>query len=578
MKFPPQRIRFGVFQVDTQSGELRREGSKVHLQEQPFQVLLLLLEHAGEVVSREEFYKKLWAENTYVDSERGLNKAINKLRIALGDGAGNPNHIETLPQRGYRFIAPIQFEAQRAGNQQVASRINSVAVLPLENMSGDPAQEYFSDGMTEELTYALAKTSSLRVISRTSVMQYKGARKALPVIAEELSVDAIVEGSVLRSGQRVRITVQLIHAKDDRHIWSGKYEQDLRDILKLQAEVAQNIAAQIQKLVEPGELPLPQPRQVHPEAYEACLLGSFVRDKMSPIDLQKSLDLFQKAIQLDPNYARAFGELSQSYFYLGIFGVAPPTEMFPKAREAASRALQLDGTVASAYNAMAAVHIFYDWDWVSAEAKSRKAVELSPGESVTHVHLADYLSIRGRHREAIETYANVFNLDPITRIYRAHYGLILYRARRFQESIIHCQKALDLDPIYANALWFMALSLEQTGDLTGSISRLETAAALSPASFLRALLARAYAIAGQTDKALAILAELRALSDQRYVSPFDFAVVYHGLGDLASTFEWLERAYAERVFRLIELTFPMFDGLRSSPQWHDLVRRVGLQV
>jgi len=574
----PQRFRFEFFEVDTGSGELRRRGSKVNLQGQPFQVLVLLLERPGQVVTRDELSKQLWPANTFVDSERGLNKAINKIRAALRDDAEKPRFIETLPQRGYRFIAPVEKLAEVHGRfrLQNAPRIDSLAVLPLENLSGDTAQEYFSDGLTEELIYAVARIDSLRVISRTSVMPYKGFQKSLPVIAKELGVDAIVEGSVARSDQKIRITVQLIHATEDRHLWSGRYERDLRDILQLQAEVAHSIAFQIHKVVEPEHAYPERERKVHPQAYEACLKGNFFRDKMSPADLEKSIAFFTRAIELDPLYARAYGDLSRTYFYLGLFGVGPSGEMFPKARQNAAKALELDETVASAHIALAAVHIFHDWDWTAAEAESKRAVELSPGDSVTHAHFADYLSLTGRHSEAVAAYSRVLDLDPISRVYIGHFGLILYRARRYDESIAQCQKALEIDPHYVNGLWFLAISLEQKGDLPGAIAKLEKAVSLSQGPHYRALLGRAYALAGDKCGALEILDELKAVSQRGYVSPFDIAVVYEGLDDRTSAFQYFEEAYQQRVFRIIELTMPMFDRLRSDPRWQNLVRRIGL--
>jgi TolB-like protein/Flp pilus assembly protein TadD len=574
----PQLIRFGYFEVDTRSGELRRNGSKIDLQEQPFQVLVLLLERSGEVVSRDELSKQLWPSNTFVDFERGLNKAINKLRAALRDNAEKPCFIETLPQRGYRFIAPVEnlTQARNRSRPQNVPPIDSLAVLPLDNLSGDSDQEYFSDGLTDELICALARITSLRVISRTSVIPYKRSQKSLPVIAKELNVDAIVEGSIARSGQRVRITVQLILAREDRHLWSGRYERDLRDVLQLQAEVAQSIANQINKLVDPEHIYPEHVRQVHPQAYEECLKGNFFRDKMAPDDLQKSIGFFTRAIALDPAYARAYGDLSRTYFYLGLFGMGPPGELFPKAKANATKALELDDTIASAHNALAAVHIFYDWDWAAAEAESKRAVELSPGESVTHAHFADYLSIRGRHSEAIRAYSRVLDLDPISRVYIAHFGLILYRARRYDESIAQCQKALEIDPQYANGLWFLALSLEQKDDLQGAVARLEEAVNLSHGPHYRALLGRAYGLAGEKRKALEILEELKGLSQRRYISPFDIAVVQVGLDDRALAFESFEQAFQQRVFRIIELTMPMFDSLHSDLRWQDLVRRIGL--
>ena len=494
----PPRIRFGTFEVDTRSGELRRNGYKVDLQDQPFQALVLLLERPGEMVTREELCKKLWPADTFVDFERGLNKAINKLRGALRDDAGKPRYIETLPQRGYRFIGLV--ESAPLPSPQSRPSIDSLVVLPLDNLSGDAAQEYFSDGMTEELICALARISSLRVISRTSAAAYKGSRKSLPQIAKELGVDAVVEGSVARSGQSVRITAQLILAADDRHLWAGRYERDLCDILELQAEVAQTIAGAIHKLVKPESSQPERTSRVHPQAYEACLMGVFLRDKMTPFDLEKSIEFFDQAIQFDPQYARAHGELSRAFFYLGVFGVRPSEEVFPKAKANALKALELDEEVACAHLALSAVHVFYDWDWNAADAHIKRAIELRPGESVTHCHYADFLSIRGRHSEAIAAYERVLELDPISRVYLGLFGLMLYRARRYDESIAQCRKALEIDPHYANAMWFMALSLEQKGDLPQAIAKLETAVSLTRGSHFRALLGRAYALIGETDK------------------------------------------------------------------------------
>jgi TolB-like protein len=332
-------LRFGVFEVDARAGELRKKGARVKLQEQPFRVLTLLLKRPGEVVSREELRLQIWGNDTFIDFDRGLNTSINKLRETLGDCADKPTFIETLPRRGYKFIAPVE----RVPSQRVP-RIDSLAVLPLDNLSGDPAQEYFCDGLTEELICAAAKITSLRVISRTSVMPYKRSQKSLQAIAKELCVDAVVEGSVARSDEKVRITVQLILTPEDVHLWSGRYDCGLSDILQLQADVAQNIASQIHKLVGPEHAHRGQSRQVHPQAYEACLKGNFFRDKMTPVDLEKSIEFLTRAIDLDPTYARAFGDLSRSYFYLGVFGIGPPKETFLKAKANAAKALELDET------------------------------------------------------------------------------------------------------------------------------------------------------------------------------------------------------------------------------------------
>jgi TolB-like protein/Tfp pilus assembly protein PilF len=576
----PQRIRFGPFELDTRSGELMRDGSRISLQEQPFQALVMLLERPGEVVTRQEFNKAMWPENTFVDFERGLNKAINKLRAALRDKAGKPRYIETLPQRGYRFVAPVE-KVPAAGDGFPARhpyQIDSLAILPLANHTGDPAQEYFSDGLTEELICAISRIASLRVISRTSAMAFKDTRKSLSGIARELAVDAVVEGSVSRSGDRVRVTAQLIRARDDSHLWAGRYERDLGDILHLQAEVAQSIATQINKVIDPQRVYADQSRHVDPRAYEAFLKGNYFRDKVEPLALLRSLECYGRAVELDPAYARAHGALSVAYFYLGLFGVEPPAMMFPKARASAARALELDETVAAGHIGMAVVHVLYDWDWASAERECKRALELSPGEPYGYAHMADYLSIRGHHAEAIDVFRRALELDPISRLYIGFFGLLLHRARRYDESIAQCQKALEIDPHYVNAMWFMALSLEQKGGMKEAIAKLEEAVNLVRAPHFQGLLGWNYGRMGDRAKAVEILLELRAASEHSYVSPFDIAVIHAGLGELDTAFEYFEEAFRQRVFRIIELTLPMFDTLRGDPRWQDLVRRVGLQL
>jgi TolB-like protein/Tfp pilus assembly protein PilF len=580
-------IAFGPFEVDTRSGELRRRGVKIRLQEQPFQILVILLEHAGEVVVRDDLIGRLWPDNTFVDFDRGLNKAINRLREALGDSADKPRFIETLPQRGYRFLAQVTAVARGASNGEEehgpmlpphALRIDSLAVLPLDNLSGDPSQEYFSDGMTDELIAAISRIKLLRVISRTSVMRYKGAGKSLPEIARELRVDAVVEGSVMRSGDRVRIITQLIYIPEDKHLWSGRYERELRDILQLQAEIAQEIASQIQKLVDPKLLLPGRPIQINPQAYELALKASYFHEKFTPMDLARSADLYRQAIAIDPTYAQAHANLSQAYFYQGLFGLGPCSDLFRKAKTSALKALELDENVAAAQNALAAIHVLYDWDWANAESVCRRGVELRPSDAAARQHLADYMSIQSRHDEAIAESRKALESNPISRVSLGHLGLLLYRARRYDESIAQCQKTLDIDPHYCNAMWFMALAQEQKGLLSLSIANLEQSVSLCGGPLFLALLSRAYALSGERTKALEILDRIKTLSHQTYVSPFDIAVIQIGVGDLTSAFEQLEEAYRQRVFRLVELTMPMFDNLRPDPRWKNLVRRIGLPL
>jgi TolB-like protein/DNA-binding winged helix-turn-helix (wHTH) protein/Flp pilus assembly protein TadD len=627
-------VRFGLFEVDLRTGEIRKSGRKVNLQEQPFQVLATLLERPGELVTREELQEKLWPAET-VDFESGVNKAIRKIREALDDSAGNPRFVETLPRRGYRFIAAVQragihsaptpsaappaeelivqgrpsrslyksttltvvlltlgvivagllvFNSAGWRNRLLVRsegpRIESIAVLPLENLSGDPAQDYFAEGMTDGLITEVARIGSLRVISRTSIMQYKSARKPLPVIAKELGVDAVVEGTVLHSGQKVRITAQLIRTRDDRHLWSEKYERDLSDVLALQGEVAQAIAGQIRITLTPQEhTRLARARPVNGRAYDVYVEGSYFRNKITEDSLNKSIELFTKAIELDASYAPGYSGLAQSYCRLGIIGARPPGEVYTKARVAATKALQLDETVAEAHSALADVKKGYDWDWAGAEAEYKRALELNPSDSVAHYWYADYLSKMRRQDEAIMEATRARELDPISVGARAFVGFILYRARRYDDALVACWKAVELDPYFPWSHWIAALVYEQKHKFPEAVVELEKAMKLTGGdTFNRGLLGQAYTLAGERPKALAILGELKALSEQRYVSPLDIAIVYTGLGDRDSAFQWLEKAYQERAMRIQELPQPHFDGLRPDPRFQDLMRRIRLPL
>jgi TolB-like protein/DNA-binding winged helix-turn-helix (wHTH) protein len=419
--------RFADFEVDARSGELRKSGRKIRLPEQSFQILALLLDRAGEVVTREELHQRLWPAGTFVDFDAGLNNAVRKLRDALADPAESPRYIETLPRRGYRFIAPVEapppeapepptavpVPAQRAGFRlplpgaaatvavlvalvlsgtrdqsrggSTPVKIGALAVLPFENLTGEDGQDYFVDGMTDALITNLAQVRSLRVISRTSVMPYKRANKSLPRIAEELDVDAVVEGTVARSGGRVRVTAQLIHAATDRHLWARTYERELRDVLALQAELAAAIAQAVQVKLQPEERRGPAARgTVDPEVYEAYLKGRFFWNKRSPPHLSKAVEYFQQAIERDPTYAPAYSGLSDAYRLFDLSGLARPRECMPKAEAAARKALALDDTLAEAHVSLAGVLYRYHWEWEAAEREFRLGLELEPGDAEGH--------------------------------------------------------------------------------------------------------------------------------------------------------------------------------------------------
>ena len=597
-------FRFGIFEVDVASGELRRDGVRIKLQEQPFQVLAALIERPGEVVAREDLQKRLWPGDVNIDFDRGLNKAINRLREALGDDADHPTFIETLPHRGYRFLASLDappaaavatpaklrrnllisaagVAAVTAGYRWLpvtTRKIESIAVLPLENLSGNPAQEYFSDSLTDELIGEIARIGSLRVISRTSVMQYKrGVRKSLPAIARELNVDAILEGTVTQVGQRVRITAQLIRAADDRHLWSEHFERDLTDILAVQSEVARAVADQIQIKLTPEERThLTRTRRVNPAAYDAFLQGNFYLHR-GIRGTQQSIDFFKQAIALDPLQAEAYAGLAQALCYGGIFGIRPSRETHPEARVAALKALEIDESNASAHNALADVKKGYDWNLAAALVEYRRALHLNASHVLARLWYAECLSRLERHEEAVNESGRAIALDPVAPIGYSNRGMLLWRARRYDDAIRDTRHALDLDPNFVNAYWWQGLAYAGKQDFPKSIAALTKAIGLNGLPLFRAALGYVSALAGDRAKALGILEGLRLMSQKkRYISPVDVAIVHAGLGDAEATFRWMEKACLSRAARAWEVVTPCFDRFRADPRYADLKRRVGL--
>ena len=459
------------------------------------------------------------------------------------------------------------------------SKIESIAVLPLENLSRDPEQEYFADGMTEELTTDLGQIEALRVISRTSVMRFKGVRPAggLPEIARQLKVDAVVEGSVLRSGDRVRITAQLIDAQTDRHLWAQSYERDLRDVLALQGEVAQAIANEIKIKVTPQEQArLASARPVNPDAHEAYLKGRYYWNLRTEEGLKKGIEYFQQAIEKDPGYALAYVGLADSYGTVATWNVKAPNEAYPRARAAASKALEIDEALAEAHASLGAVREEYDWDWLGAEKEFKRAIELNPGYATAHQWYAECLSVMGRHDEAIAEAKRAQELDPLSLIINAVGGRVLFYARRYDEAIAQCRRTLDLNAGFYPAHLFLGWALEQEKLYEQAISEYQKAIApVQGNPRLAATLARGYAVAGKRTEALETISQVRELSKQSYVSSYVTAQAYAALGDTDLAFQWLEKAYQERDSKLAWLKVePGFDSLRSDPRFQNLLRRM----
>jgi len=614
---PPGQIRFGAFEVDLRAGELRRNGSKVKLQEQPFQVLAMLLERVGEVVPREELQKKLWPADTFVDFDHGLNKAINKIRQALGDSAESPRYVETLGRRGYRFIAPVDVvdrppleppgtvaggrrwsrsrawkiaafalalsvalvaAFERPSRNNPRSTIRSLAVLPLESLSSDASQEYFADGMTDELITDLGQIGALRVISRTSVMQYKHARKPLPQIARELNVDAVVEGTVLRAGDQVRITAQLVEAPADKHLWAHSYEGELRDTLTLQGRVARAIAEQIRiSLNRQEQAALGITKVVDPQAYESYLRGRYFWNKRTAAGLRTAVGYFDQAIAEDPHYAQAYSGLADTYALLGDweYAVMTPREALPRAKAAAARALELDDTLCEAHTSLAFCLDAFDWDFPAAEREFRRGLELNPGYATAHHWYAWHLAL-GRRAEAIPEMRRAQSLDPLSLIINADLAELLLISRLYDQSIAQSRQTIEMDAAFGLAHNQLAQAYLQKQLDQDAIAELKEAIRLSGDSpTITANLARAYAIAGRRKEAVGLLNDLERRATPGRSPAAEIAMVYAALGDSRAAMTWLERGVEER-FNPSVLLRPGFDPLRANPRFQELVRKIGL--
>ena len=568
-------VRFGEFELDQNAGELCRDGSKIRLQEQPLQILRILLEQPGRVVPREELQKRIWPSDTFVDFDHGINNAIKRLREALGDTAETPRYIETLPRRGYRFIGTVSAVAE-AGS----GTIHSVAVLPLENLSGDPEQGYFADGVTESLITSLAKIGALRVVSRTTAMHYKKVHRPLPEIARELQVDAVVEGTVLRSGDRVRISAQLIDARTDRHIWAESYERDLRDIFALHSEVARAIAARIQiTLTSREQMQLERVRPVDPEAYEAYLKGRHHWNRRSADDLKKAIEYFQQAIEKEPSYAAAYAGLADCAGIAGMWGFAAPAEGCGRAKIAARKSLEIEET-AEARASLGWATLHYDWDFSATEREFQQAIKEDPGYATGHQWYGHCLGCMGQFEEAFAELKLAIQLEPLSLIISTSYAGISWLGRRWDQAIEQTQKTLDLDPNFAAGRWALARSYDAKGMSAFAVGCSQEAVELSRGNLLFiADLAHAYASAGKKQDAMTVLAQLQKIAEHRYVDACLIAHIYVALGEKERAFQYLERAFQERSAWMAYLAMdPWSDPLRSDPRFEDLMRRMNFPV
>jgi len=574
---PAKTIRCGAFEFDLKAFELRKNGLRLKLSEQPFQILAILLEKPGEIITRDELRERLWPGDTFVDFDHGLNNAVMRLREVLGDSSDHPRFIETLPRRGYRFIAAIEeirpvAALQTGGTRQLdgsnnsevtqivastvpivredpqpntigrrwlilqrisflvagllvfaaasgialhyvrgmeSGKINpahnmSLVVLPLENLTGDKEQDYFADGMTDDLTANLAKIRSLRVISRSTAMAYKGTRKPLSEIARELRVDAVVEGTVLRAGDRVRITAELVQVSTDHHLWADTYESPIGDVLALQNRVSSAIVDEIRINLSPEDKQrLAKTPSVSPEAYEDYLKGRYYWNRRSGEGFTRAIGYFEDATRKDPQYALAYAGLADCYGIIGatIYGTVPTSEAAPKAKAAAIRALEIDPSLAEAETSLATAKFNYDWDWAGASEGFKRAIELDPKYATAYQRYSLYSIAMGRFDESFEQIKHARDLDPLSISINSSFGWRLYLARQYDRSIAQLRGTLDMDPTYEWAHLILGQAFEQKGQYNLALAELQKAVELSHNTPLMvSALAHAYALSGTRSK------------------------------------------------------------------------------
>lgn len=575
-----ERVQFGQFVLDMGRYELTRAGKPVRMERIPMDLLILLVRENGRLISREEIIERLWGKGVYFDTDNSINTAVRKIRHALGDISGNPQYVETVLGKGYRFkgrtvVSPVveaaEIEAQR-------SRI-MLAILPFENLSGDPAQEYFSDGLTEETIMRLGKMSPHRmgVIARTSSMAYKQTNKSVAQIGQELGVDYVLEGSVRREVDRVRITAQLIRVRDQIHIWAENYDHRLPGILDIHGEIGAAIAAEVKlKLVSEEERQLSRTIHRDPEAHDHYLRGRYHYARSNLLDMQKAVEHFQRATERDPEYALAYSGLADALIVLPITGDVAAHEAFPAAKTAIAQALRLDPDSAEAHTSDATIKFWFDWDFKGAETAARLAIKLNENYLFAHLYLAHVLSNVGRHDEALAAVQQALVLDPLSLITGAMRGQFLYHAGRDSESLEQFKTTLGMESRFWVGQICLAKTYEKLGMYSAALIACDRAWEFSAGnSEALSLAGYVHAVSGDRAKAEGKIQEMLGRKKERYVPPYNLALVFAGLGETETGLHWLGEAFEERDVHMTFLRDHKWDGMRSNAQFQKLLSRVG---
>jgi TolB-like protein/DNA-binding winged helix-turn-helix (wHTH) protein len=634
-------FRFGPYESRPRTRELFKHGSRLKIRPQPLQILNLLLSRAGDVVTREELRQELWTSDTFVDFERGLNSSMMELRAVLGDSAAKGRYIETLVKLGYRFVAAVEVVKPALGavqrqpesvvaasperdvgalqilplptkphkrfwrwgivllaaialvtalayvrssreRRKLASGKIMLAVLPFENLTGDAGQDYFSDGLTEEMIAQLGHLDPNRigVIARTSVMHYKNTPAQLPQISQDLGVQYVLEGSVRRDSDRVRINAQLIQVKDQVPLWSRQYDRELSNLLALQGEIAHEVGEEIQLALGDGHnagngrVPLAA-RTTSYETYDLYLKGRYFWNKRNAASFRQAAEYFQLAIDRDPNYAPAYAGLADTFALMSSYGYAPPAELIPKARAAALKALQIDESLAGAHASLAVIAQNYDWDWPTAEREYRRAIQLDPDYATAHQWYAECLGFEGRFDEAFAESDRARKLDPLSLIISADYAALLYFSRQYDRSIEEFRRVLEMEPKFPRA-YVVIFPLVEKGLFTEALADVDKWNGVVGSPWPLAVQVYVYARAGQMAQARLSLKKLQLMDQRQFLDPAAMLMAHVGMDDKDETFAWLQKCYDARSPLTTLKVDPMYDPLRSDPRFQKFLHAVRL--
>jgi TolB-like protein len=571
-------LRFGSFELDLRAGELRKEGVKVKIQEQPVQILAMLLENPGQLVTREELRKRLWPSDTFVDFDHSLNKAINKLREALGDSADDPRFIETLARRGYRFLVPLAGTPEDRSKRGEA--IDSIAVFPLENESANPDTEYLAVGIPGSIIHSLSQIPRLRVISWRSTSSDENQPGDPLAIGRRLGVRAILIGKIWQRTNRLRLHVDLLDVSNGQEIWGDQYDRDLTEVFAVQDQISREVSLKLRlKMTGEDESRLTKRYTENIEAYQLYVRARRWCEKRSAEGFRRGVEYSSQAIQMDPNYALAHAELAQCISIPCYYGSVDPNVAYPKARAAALRALEIDPDLADGHEVLATILKNYDWNWAGGEKEYKRAIELNPNYAIAHYHYSFLLAELGRFEQAIHEATEALSHDPMSGILNAGLAFVLLHARRLDQCIEQALTAAEVDPSMILCHLTLGTAYEQQGKYREAIDAYERCIVLGgPIALLKGFIGHLHGKFGEREKAWCELRELQELSKSKYVPSFDLAMVYEGLVEKDSAIEALHRACENRETNLVLIkVWPHFDNLRDDPRFQEIERRVGLR-